>query len=923
MTPPHEMPADLTSAAQGPSHEWDPILVKLGHGQWLWEPELARWQLSPLCAQLLGFGHAALTLDTESWRACFHPDDRDCMSACITQHDEHPDGVAQCTVRLAVSSENECWLLVRAVRVASAVGGAAWHVLGTCTEISSVPPTAHSSDALDLRLSAALEQAQIAWFERDLITNVLTGSPSMAVIYGLESLTGPWHYDQTCARITPEDKARQQREVELSLREKITHQTTQMMRYRIRRPDGEMRDLEVRYRVLYKNGRGRIFGLVFDVTTTKALESKFQGAMEHARMAWFERDLASDEIRGSRSLWQIYGFSPAQQPLHFSDVFSRIHPDDRVDYPIATEQLRARSRALNGTPLETAPAVMAYRVQPTAHEEYWLEVRYRVQLDGQGGGTVSGLTVDVTATKHAEAALREADIRLRLALDAAKMASWQWNFDDDTVHSLDGLGQYLHLPGTSPWPVSSIFDAIHPEDCWVVREQVEAARRNAGAQDLRLEYRVLRAEGRGRWIEVLARCNPQGMYGIVVDVTARKHAELERDRLFKQLQQAQKMEAIGLLTGGIAHDFNNILASVLGYSSLALQRFGDRIPDKLVDYLEEVQIAGGRARDLVAQMLAFSRGETGELEATDINLIVAQTVQMLRPTLPASIEIRYASTIAPPLVVVDAVQLQQVILNLCINARDATAGTGSIELTLTQRPVVDGFCASCHREFSGEYIVIGVCDDGPGLPEAIQIRMFEPFFSTKASGHGTGMGLAMVHGIVHRHEGHVLLSTAPDQGCQFEILLPAQNPSRVNSNARTTIDIASYPAPVPTAVLVVDDERAVASLVGELLALNGYTVTVETDAENAWQLFAAEPQRFDLLVTDQTMPRLSGAQLATRLKGLRRDLPVVMMTGYSATIDEHKARELGIATYLRKPVNGDELLAAVATAVQRAATAKT
>lgn len=203
MTPPHEMPADLTSAAQGPSHEWDPILVKLGHGQWLWEPELARWQLSPLCAQLLGFGHAALTLDTESWRACFHPDDRDCMSACITQHDEHPDGVAQCTVRLAVSSENECWLLVRAVRVASAVGGAAWHVLGTCTEISSVPPTAHSSDALDLRLSAALEQAQIAWFERDLITNVLTGSPSMAVIYGLESLTGPWHYDQTCARITP------------------------------------------------------------------------------------------------------------------------------------------------------------------------------------------------------------------------------------------------------------------------------------------------------------------------------------------------------------------------------------------------------------------------------------------------------------------------------------------------------------------------------------------------------------------------------------------------------------------------------------------------------------------------------------------------------------------------------------------------
>ena len=459
-------------------------------------------------------------------------------------------------------------------------------------------------------------------------------------------------------------------------------------------------------------------------------------------------------------------------------------------------------------------------------------------------------------------------------------------------------------------------DATEPKDEVWVRDEIESARRLANNQDLHLEFRIAIASGEERWVETRGRCDSHSMYGIAVDVTVRKRAELERDRLHRQLQQAQKMESIGLLTGGIAHDFNNILASILGYSGLALQRFSDRVPEKLVEYLKEVQTAGGRARDLVAQMLAFSRGESGELVSMNIDGVVDQTIKMLRPTLPASIEIRTVVERELPAVLADPVQLQLVILNLSINARDAMAGTGNIDLSLRQCHIRRGHCASCHHEFDGEFVVLGVTDDGPGIPESTQSRIFEPFFSTKVSGRGTGMGLAMVHGIVHRHDGHILLDTRPDAGCTFEILLPLEQATSQSKSVADAVDIASYEATGPTEVLVVDDERAVASFVGELLELNGYTVTIETDAAQAWELFAADPQRFDLVITDQTMPRLTGAQLAARVMGLRPELPVLLMTGYSATVDERKARELGIRAYLHKPVRGDELLAAVASAIE-------
>ena len=897
--------------------DWDPLLAQLGHGQWHWQPQAAQWALSPTCAGMLGYGAHEVTLGAQGWLPRVHADDRARVAHCIALHEKHVDNVWQCDFRLTDTGSGERWLLTRGTVVARDERGVALLVHGTCTDMSAVTTADHAVRERNQRLASAMEQAQIAWFERDLETDIGVGSPSIAAIYGLTNLEGPWHFDEIRARIVPEDLAAHLREIKDSLEATEADNEVRMIHYRIRRPDGALRHLEVRYRNVYDGGRGRAFGLVFDVTATKALESKFQEAMEHTRMAWFERDLVSDEMRGSRSLWQIYGFDPNRQPLHFSEVLTHIHPEDAEQHPADTRQLQARSRALHGKVEETATEVVFYRVVPPTGDVRWIEVRYRLRLDGLGGGTVSGLVVDVTTTKLAEAAARDTDMRLRIALEAARMASWTWDLKNDEVHSHDAFGDMLGLRAPGPWSVAEVLAALHPDDIATVRAELDRARHPDHTHDLSVEYRVRTADGEERWIEARGRVNAQSLAGIAIDVTARKQAELERDRLHRQLQQAQKMESIGLLTGGIAHDFNNILASILGYSGLALQRFADRVPEKLVDYLKEVQTAGARARDLVAQMLAFSRGESGELVPMKIELVLDQTIKMLRPTLPASIEIKTQVEGALPEVLADPVQLQQVVLNLSINARDAMAGSGNIEMSLRRRRIRDGHCASCHHTFDGDFVVLGVADDGPGIPETTQGRIFEPFFSTKASGRGTGMGLAMVHGIVHRHQGHILVHTAPDAGCAFEILLPLDQAEQKLPTAIESVDIASYDATRPTEVLVVDDERAVASFVGELLELNGYTVTVETDPSRAWELFASDPQRFDLLVTDQTMPRLTGAQLAARVMGVRADLPVVLMTGYSATIDERKARELGIRAYLRKPVRGDELLAAIANAVER------
>ena len=405
-------------------------------------------------------------------------------------------------------------------------------------------------------------------------------------------------------------------------------------------------------------------------------------------------------------------------------------------------------------------------------------------------------------------------------------------------------------------------------------------------------------------VHLLSKLADELAFGIITIRTRSQH-----DLLQVQLRQSQKMEAIGQLTGGIAHDFNNILATIMGYAGLAKMRCVTDEESKLKNYLDEIYKAGERARDLVEQMLSFSRG--GSKKSTPLQLpgLVHETLKMLRSTIPTSINISVQADNNLPNVMIDPVQVHQVVMNLCINARDSVGSKGQILLGLHRIKVDKQVCNSCHHNIDGDYVELSVVDNGAGIEEASMSRIFDPFYSTKDIGKGTGMGLSMVHGIIHEHGGHIIVNSSPGEGATFKLLFPVycgiEKGQGVMSVRKVKADIARKKS---FHIMVVDDEKSLIGFMKELLEFEGYTVTVETDSSKALEIFRKAPDKFDLIITDQTMPVMTGAELAAEVLALRPGLPVIMNTGYSEAFDEKQAYDAGISGYLYKPVKVNMLL---------------
>jgi nitrogen-specific signal transduction histidine kinase/ActR/RegA family two-component response regulator len=383
----------------------------------------------------------------------------------------------------------------------------------------------------------------------------------------------------------------------------------------------------------------------------------------------------------------------------------------------------------------------------------------------------------------------------------------------------------------------------------------------------------------------------------------------ERQQLQKQLQQSQKMEAIGQLTGGIAHDFNNMLSGILGYTELAREELAQQGNEQVEGYLNQVYNSGTRARDLVAQMLAFSRGGEGECEPLKLAPMIRESLKMLGSTLPSSIEVDLQLDDDDQFVMTNPVQVHQIVMNLCINARDAMEGQGHITIKLQRVscPVGDYSivteCYSCHQRVFGDYIELIVRDNGPGIqPEQLD-RIFDPFFTTKEVGKGSGMGLSMVHGIMHDHGGHVLVESVLGKGTTFTLLFPVVETQVETVNKLESSTCASSRKALEGSIMVVDDEATVGSFIGELLKSKGCQVTVETDSQAALSQFMGDPDVYDLVVTDQTMPGMTGVELSQALLAICPDLPVILCTGYSEQVDEARALSLGLCGYVKKPID--------------------
>ncbi|TCO83336.1 PAS domain S-box-containing protein [Plasticicumulans lactativorans] len=544
---------------------------------------------------------------------------------------------------------------------------------------------------------------------------------------------------------------------------------------------------------------------------------------------------------------------------------------------------------------------------------HWDEV-YLKRAVIAGTPRILAFTREITEHKLAEQSLRASEAQYRAVFNASVDGLVLWSPEHRVV---DANPAFLAMLGCSRE------DMLGGDgSCFV---PCEARAREAGLLAAALAGRPGQTEGRyrradGSSIDIEVRAVPirhrgqDHVLAVVRDITERRRAEAERVQLEAQLRQAQKMEAIGHLTGGIAHDFNNILTGVTGYLVLVGERPAALADERIGRYLGQAQLACQRARDLIQQMLTFSRGQRGTPQPLDPAALVRETAGMLRPTLPATLALTTAEPAGVSPVLIDPIQAEQVLLNLCINARDATAGNGHVHLTVAPAQLHDGFCTSCRQPLSGTFVEIGVSDSGCGIAPEVLDRMFEPFFTTKEVGKGSGMGLATVHGIVHDHGGHVLVESAPGRGTRFRVLLPALDAGAAAPRGADAGRAARAPAPAALSghVLLAEDETIVASFLCELLEHWGLEVTLASDGLSAYRRFAADPFAFDVLLTDQTMPGATGVELAGRVHALRPQLPVIVCTGHAEQLTEATLRGHGIRALLRKPLDPAALRARLA-----------
>ncbi|MBN2232451.1 MAG: response regulator [Deltaproteobacteria bacterium] len=373
--------------------------------------------------------------------------------------------------------------------------------------------------------------------------------------------------------------------------------------------------------------------------------------------------------------------------------------------------------------------------------------------------------------------------------------------------------------------------------------------------------------------------------------------------LEEKLRKSQKMEALGTLAGGIAHDFNNILTPILGYTELALARTAPDAP--LLADLQQIRAAGERARDLVRQILGFSRQESQEKKPFQPHLVVKEVIKLLRSSLPTTITFETKIATDCGTILADPTQFHQIIMNLCTNAyqaMEATDGTLGIHLSLVTIVEQDHMVASSEL-MPGDYILLSVSDTGCGMEHRTLERIFDPFFTTKADGKGTGLGLSVVHGIVKSCHGHIEVDSEPGKGTVFRVYLP-RLPSQ------PTPEVAVQASPLPSGqghILVVDDEEIITILLRKLLERLGYRATAVNDSRMALSLIEAQPSFFDLLITDMTMPHLTGIELARKVLAMKADIPIILCTGFSELINKEQAHAIGIRAYLTKPISVREL----------------
>ncbi len=511
---------------------------------------------------------------------------------------------------------------------------------------------------------------------------------------------------------------------------------------------------------------------------------------------------------------------------------------------------------------------------------------------------------DVTDRKQALKALKKNEELLRSTQELTKVGGWEWNLEKQAifwtneVYRIHDFEPDQFKSGTTEHIEASL-KCYDPEDLPTIQNAFQKCYKKGIAYDL--EFPLTTAKGRRIWIRTVTKPVFKNdkivkVIGNIIDITEQKQAEIEKEKLESQLRQMQRIESIGNLAGGIAHDFNNLLYPIIGMSEMLLED----LPQDSFEH-EKVQAifnAGRRAGDLVKQILAFSRQSEHTMTPVRVQNVLKEVLKLSRSTIPANIEIHETIQQNCGSVMADPTQVHQVAMNLITNAFHATEEKNGIidielkEITLKNNELLDSLLQS------GQYVMLSVSDNGIGMAQSTIDKVFEPYFTTKGKGKGTGLGLAVVHGIVKEHKGDVKVYSEVEKGTTFNIYLPLM----IKAAEKSAGDQVSQIEIGTENLLLVDDEVSVAKLGKLMLERLGYKVTVQTSSVDALDVFKASPESFDLVITDMTMPSMTGDQLAREMLLIKPNIPIIICTGFSERVNKEQAEVIGVKGFLMKPV---------------------
>jgi PAS domain S-box-containing protein len=752
------------------------------------------------------------------------------------------------------------------------------------------------------RLEEAQRIAQIGDWDWDPAADTVTWSEQLYRIFSLDPNKPPPDYKGQLQLYHPEDSVQLNEAVSKALKDGTPYE----LELRRTNPDGQVIHLLARGETETDQSGTvtRLYGSVQDITDRKNTEEALVKSKAQLRILV---DTIPDLVWLKDPDGVYLGCNPKFERF-FGEQESAII--GKTDYDFVERELADFFRVHDQKAIERDTTSINEELLTFSDDGYHgiFETMKTPMRDPNGNLIgVLGVARDITERKKVENDLLQSEQRYKSAQRIGLVGNWEYDLVSNTFW---GSEQAKRIYGFEP--DSDLFTTDQVEHCIPERERVHQALVDLIEKNTpyNLEFEINPLSGSNtrvvRSIAELSRDkkgNPLKVIGVIQDITSQKEAEKERKKLERHLIQTQKMESIGYLAGGIAHDFNNILTSILGFSELALDEVEKG--STMEDNLQEIYAGGVRAKEIVKQILAFARQSEEDVKPIRVSTIITEALKLIRPSTPATIEIRQEIE-SSSLVLANTTHIHQIIMNLCTNAAHAMRDDGGTMEVILKDVFFDEGSNITAGLNKGKYIELIVSDTGCGIePEHID-SIFDPYFTTKDAGEGTGMGLAMVRGIVDSYGGSITVESTPSRKTAFTIHLP------ITSNLNNEINYEAKTLPKGDEhILFVDDEPPIARMGSRILERLGYQVTTRTSSIEALELFKAKSGDFHLVITDMTMPHMTGDKFAIELKKIRANIPIILCTGYSNKINAEIAKEIGINAFTYKPVSKADLARAV------------